>query len=72
MKTSKKEKKFVVVFRQWASPYLRQKFTTTAISTAKAKSKFEKSYKEYEERIGYKMPFDLIKITNEHGLLYWP
>tara|TARA_B100001123_G_scaffold168644_1_gene193995 strand:+ start:419 stop:535 length:117 start_codon:yes stop_codon:yes gene_type:complete len=37
MKTSKKEKKFVVVFRQWASPYLRQKFTTTAISTAKAK-----------------------------------
>lgn len=62
MKTSKKEKKFVVVFVQWMSGEVMQEFTTTANSRDKAKSKFEKSYREFEKRMKLRMPFDIIRI----------
>tara|TARA_B100001123_G_scaffold409036_1_gene502801 strand:- start:1431 stop:1628 length:198 start_codon:yes stop_codon:yes gene_type:complete len=64
MKTSKKEKKFVVEFRQWMAPEVMQEFTTTANSTTSAKSKFEKSYRDYEERNGVKRPFDIVRIKS--------
>ena len=59
MKTSKKEKKFVVVYRRWGKSQVHE-FTCNARTAQIAIDLFENQWKDHESRIGYYLPCDII------------
>ena len=61
MKTSKKEKKFVVVYKRWGNEQ-EHTYKCVAESAKKAEQVFQSVWKDHEDRAGHFLPCDILKV----------